>query len=116
VQDSDDIRYMVGALKALGIELEERWEQGEMVVKVSMHPLTSAAPRLHLMMIPPPGTHPQALLGSYVHGLVLHAMHSAQVKAQSTLACRCPHRAVVAASHQPVLSCSSAMQGQLCAH
>lgn len=31
-QDSDDIRYMVGALKALGIQLEERWEQGEMVV------------------------------------------------------------------------------------
>lgn len=30
--DSDDIRYMVGALKALGVKLEERWEQGEMVV------------------------------------------------------------------------------------
>ena len=32
LQDSEDIRYMVGALKALGIELEERWEQCEMVV------------------------------------------------------------------------------------
>lgn len=31
--DSDDIRYMVGALKTLGVELEERWEAGEMVVK-----------------------------------------------------------------------------------
>ena len=31
-QDSDDIRYMVGALKVLGIQLEERWEKGEMVV------------------------------------------------------------------------------------
>ncbi|KIY93413.1 3-phosphoshikimate1-carboxyvinyltransferase [Monoraphidium neglectum] len=31
-QDSDDIRYMVGALKALGVTLEERWEVGEMVV------------------------------------------------------------------------------------
>ena len=31
-QDSEDIRYMVGALKALGVELEERWEQAEMVV------------------------------------------------------------------------------------
>lgn len=30
--DSDDIRYMVGALKVLGIKLEERWEQGEMTV------------------------------------------------------------------------------------
>lgn len=30
--DSDDIRYMVGALKALGVKLEERWEVGEMVV------------------------------------------------------------------------------------
>ncbi|KAI8469338.1 MAG: 3-phosphoshikimate 1-carboxyvinyltransferase [Monoraphidium minutum] len=30
--DSDDIRYMVGALKALGVKLEERWEAGEMVV------------------------------------------------------------------------------------
>ncbi|KAG2499905.1 hypothetical protein HYH03_002193 [Edaphochlamys debaryana] len=30
--DSDDIRYMVGALKALNVKLEERWEQGEMVV------------------------------------------------------------------------------------
>jgi hypothetical protein len=27
---------MVGALKALGIELEERWEQGEMIVKVCL--------------------------------------------------------------------------------
>lgn len=27
VQDSDDIRYMVGALKVLGVQLEERWEQ-----------------------------------------------------------------------------------------
>lgn len=33
-QDSDDIRYMVGALKTLGIQLEERWEKGEMLVKV----------------------------------------------------------------------------------
>ena len=32
LQDSEDIRYMVGALKALGIELEERWEQCEMEV------------------------------------------------------------------------------------
>jgi 3-phosphoshikimate 1-carboxyvinyltransferase len=32
VQDSEDIRYMVGALKALGVELEERWEQSEMIV------------------------------------------------------------------------------------
>lgn len=31
--DSDDIRYMVGALKALGIKLEERWEEGIMVVE-----------------------------------------------------------------------------------
>jgi 3-phosphoshikimate 1-carboxyvinyltransferase len=31
--DSDDIRYMAGALKALGIELEEKWDEGEMVVK-----------------------------------------------------------------------------------
>lgn len=31
-QDSDDIRYMVGALKALNVQLEERWEVGEMVV------------------------------------------------------------------------------------
>jgi len=30
--DSDDIRYMVGALKVLGIQLEENWEAGEMVV------------------------------------------------------------------------------------
>jgi 3-phosphoshikimate 1-carboxyvinyltransferase len=32
-QDSDDIRYMVGALKALGIEMKENWETGEFVVK-----------------------------------------------------------------------------------
>lgn len=32
-QDSDDIRYMVGALKALGIKLEEKWEEGIMVVE-----------------------------------------------------------------------------------
>ena len=32
VQDSEDIRYMVGALKALGVQLEERWEQQEAVV------------------------------------------------------------------------------------
>jgi 3-phosphoshikimate 1-carboxyvinyltransferase len=32
LQDSEDIRYMVGALKALGVKLEERWEQCEMVV------------------------------------------------------------------------------------
>ena len=32
MQDSEDIRYMVGALKALGIQLEERWERCEMVV------------------------------------------------------------------------------------
>ena len=32
VQDSDDIRYMAGALKALGIKLEESWGTGEMVV------------------------------------------------------------------------------------
>ncbi len=32
LQDSEDIRYMVSALKALGIHLEERWEQSEMVV------------------------------------------------------------------------------------
>ena len=32
LQDSEDIRYMVGALKALGIQLEERWEQQEAVV------------------------------------------------------------------------------------
>jgi 5-enolpyruvylshikimate-3-phosphate synthase len=32
-QDSDDIRYMAGALKALGVELDERWELGEMTVK-----------------------------------------------------------------------------------
>lgn len=31
--DSDDIRYMVGALKALGIKLEERWEEGVMIVE-----------------------------------------------------------------------------------
>lgn len=31
--DSDDIRYMVGALKVLGIELKENWETGEFVVK-----------------------------------------------------------------------------------
>jgi 3-phosphoshikimate 1-carboxyvinyltransferase len=30
--DSDDIRYMAGALKALGIKLEENWEEGVMVV------------------------------------------------------------------------------------
>lgn len=30
--DSDDIRFMAGALKSLGIKLEERWEIGEMVV------------------------------------------------------------------------------------
>ncbi|KAK9832524.1 hypothetical protein WJX81_005144 [Elliptochloris bilobata] len=30
--DSEDIRYMVGALKALGIQLEERWEQQEAIV------------------------------------------------------------------------------------
>ncbi|EFJ51939.1 hypothetical protein VOLCADRAFT_79287 [Volvox carteri f. nagariensis] len=30
--DSDDIRYMVGALKALNVQLEENWETGEMVV------------------------------------------------------------------------------------
>lgn len=34
-QDSDDIRYMAGALKTLGIKLEENWEKGEMVVHVS---------------------------------------------------------------------------------
>ncbi len=32
LQDSDDIRYMAGALKVLGIKLEENWEKGEMVV------------------------------------------------------------------------------------
>ena len=32
MQDSDDIRYMAGALKVLGIKLEESWEKGEMVV------------------------------------------------------------------------------------
>ncbi|KAJ9526087.1 hypothetical protein QJQ45_009540 [Haematococcus lacustris] len=32
-QDSDDIRYMVGALKALGVQLEERWDRGEMLVQ-----------------------------------------------------------------------------------
>ncbi len=32
MQDSEDIRYMVRALKALGIKLEERWDQAEMVV------------------------------------------------------------------------------------
>jgi 3-phosphoshikimate 1-carboxyvinyltransferase len=31
-QDSEDIRYMVEALKALGVQLEERWEESEMVV------------------------------------------------------------------------------------
>ncbi|KAL6764061.1 plastid EPSP synthase [Haematococcus lacustris] len=31
--DSDDIRYMVGALKALGVQLEERWDRGEMLVQ-----------------------------------------------------------------------------------
>jgi 5-enolpyruvylshikimate-3-phosphate synthase len=31
-QDSDDIRYMAGALKALGIQLEENWEEGLMTV------------------------------------------------------------------------------------
>jgi hypothetical protein len=31
-QDSDDIRYMAGALKALGVKLEENWEQGLMTV------------------------------------------------------------------------------------
>lgn len=31
-QDSEDIRYMVSALKVLGIKLEERWDQAEMVV------------------------------------------------------------------------------------
>ncbi|KAK9908448.1 hypothetical protein WJX75_008076 [Coccomyxa subellipsoidea] len=30
--DSEDIRYMVSALKVLGIKLEERWDQAEMVV------------------------------------------------------------------------------------
>ncbi|KAJ9526190.1 hypothetical protein QJQ45_009654 [Haematococcus lacustris] len=33
LQDSDDIRYMVGALKALGVQLEERWDRGEMLVQ-----------------------------------------------------------------------------------
>jgi 3-phosphoshikimate 1-carboxyvinyltransferase len=32
LQDSDDIRYMAGALKALGIKLEENWEEGIMTV------------------------------------------------------------------------------------
>lgn len=32
MQDSDDIRYMAGALKVLGIKLEESWDTGEMVV------------------------------------------------------------------------------------
>jgi hypothetical protein len=32
LQDSDDIRYMAGALKALGIKLEENWEEGLMTV------------------------------------------------------------------------------------
>eukprot|EP00879_Flechtneria_rotunda_P026414 GHRR01028163.1.p1 GENE.GHRR01028163.1~~GHRR01028163.1.p1 ORF type:complete len:260 (+),score=87.16 GHRR01028163.1:78-857(+) len=31
--DSDDIRFMVGALKALGIQMEEKWEEGVMVVQ-----------------------------------------------------------------------------------
>jgi len=34
MQDSDDIRYMVGALKGLGIELQEDWGKGECTVKV----------------------------------------------------------------------------------
>ena len=31
-QDSDDIRYMVGALKALGVELEEDWPSNRLTV------------------------------------------------------------------------------------
>lgn len=31
-QDSDDIRYMVGALKDLGVQLEEKWDEGVMIV------------------------------------------------------------------------------------
>ena len=30
MQDSDDIRYMAGALKVLGVKLEERWEKVRM--------------------------------------------------------------------------------------
>jgi 3-phosphoshikimate 1-carboxyvinyltransferase len=31
-QDSEDIRYMVGALKALGVQVDDRWEQQEATV------------------------------------------------------------------------------------
>ena len=33
MQDSEDIRYMVGALKDLGVELEEDWEALKLTVK-----------------------------------------------------------------------------------
>ena len=32
MQDSEDIRYMVGALKDLGIKLEEDWQHDKIVV------------------------------------------------------------------------------------
>lgn len=32
VQDSEDIRYMVGALKDLGIKLEEDWQNDKILV------------------------------------------------------------------------------------
>ena len=31
-QDSEDIRYMVGALKALGVQVDDRWQQQEATV------------------------------------------------------------------------------------
>lgn len=37
VQDSEDIHMMVGALKTLGIKLEEDWPNSRIVVEVRCH-------------------------------------------------------------------------------
>lgn len=46
--DSDDIRFMAGALKALGIVLEEDWEAGRMVVHGCAGRFPSAGAELFL--------------------------------------------------------------------
>ncbi|KAJ9525691.1 hypothetical protein QJQ45_003504 [Haematococcus lacustris] len=48
LQDSDDIRYMVGALKALGVQLEERWDRGEMLVQGCGGRFSAAGAELYL--------------------------------------------------------------------
>ncbi|GFH08865.1 3-phosphoshikimate 1-carboxyvinyltransferase [Haematococcus lacustris] len=54
--DSDDIRYMVGALKALGVQLEERWDRGEMLVQVQLSGSVSSQYLTALLMAAPLAT------------------------------------------------------------